>query len=70
MLLVTSQGFLHISVALGILPETGQNLPFLTHGRTGMFCASVAVGIILSISRQSEQGTLLPPSQNNKDKHI
>ena len=69
-LLVTSQGFLHISVALGILPETGQNLPFLTHGRTGMFCASVAVGIILSISRQSEQGTLLPPSQNNKDKHI
>ena len=69
-LLVTSQGFLHISVALGILPETGQNLPFLTHGRTGMFCASIAVGIILSISRQSEQGTLLPPSQQTKNKHI
>lgn len=69
-LLVTSQGFLHISVALGILPETGQNLPFLTHGRTGMFCASIAVGLILSISRQSEQGTLLPPSQQTKNKHI
>ena len=69
-LLVTSQGFLHISVALGILPETGQNLPFLTHGKTGMLCASIAVGIILSISRQSEQGTLLPPSQQNKNKHI
>lgn len=69
-LLVTSQGFLHISVALGILPETGQNLPFLTHGKTGMLCASIAVGIILSISRQSEQGTLLPPSQHNKNKHI
>lgn len=69
-LLVTSQGFLHISVALGILPETGQNLPFLTHGRTGMFCASIAIGMILSISRQSEQGTLLPPSQHNKNKHI
>ena len=69
-LLVTSQGFLHISVALGILPETGQNLPFLTHGKTGMLCASIAVGIILSISRQSEQGTLLPPSQQSKNKHI
>ena len=69
-LLVTSQGFLHISVALGILPETGQNLPFLTHGKTGMLRASIAVGIILSISRQSEQGTLLPPSQQNKNKHI
>ncbi len=69
-LLITTQGFLHISVALGIFPETGQNLPFLTHGRTGMFCASIAVGIILSISRQSEQGTLLPPSQQSKDRHI
>lgn len=69
-LLITSQGFLHISVALGILPETGQNLPFLTHGRTGMFCASIAVGIILSISRQVEQGTLVPPSQQDKNRDI
>ena len=36
-LLVTSQGFLHVGVTIGILPETGQNLPFLTQGRTGMF---------------------------------
>ena len=69
-LLVTSQGFLHITVVLGIFPETGQNLPFLTHGRTGMFCASIAVGLILSISRQVEQGTLVPPSQQAKNKHI
>lgn len=67
-LLVTSQGLLHIGVTLGILPETGQNLPFLTHGRTGMFCASIAVGIILSISRQVEQGTLLPPGSSGRNK--
>lgn len=67
--LVTSQGFLHIGVTLGILPETGQNLPFITRGRTGMFCASIAVGLILSISRQVEQGTLLPPSQKGH-RHI
>lgn len=65
--LITSQGFLHICVNTGILPETGQNLPFLTQGRTGMFCASIAMGLILSISRQVEQGTLLPPTQHNDD---
>jgi cell division protein FtsW len=67
-LLVTSQGFLHVSVCLGIIPETGQNLPFLTHGRTGMFCASIAVGLILSISRQVEQGSLTPPTKLGKNK--
>ena len=69
-LLITSQGFLHVSVALGILPETGQNLPFLTQGRTGMFCASIAMGIILSMSRQVEQGTLVPPSQQPNNQKI
>ena len=69
-LLVTSQGFLHVGVTIGILPETGQNLPFLTQGRTGMFCASIAVGIILSISRQVELGTLVPPSQQQDNKRI
>ena len=69
-LLVTSQGFLHVGVTIGLIPETGQNLPFLTQGRTGMFCAWIAVGIILSISRQVEQGTLVPPSQRVKDKEI
>ena len=69
-LLITSQGFLHIGVAIGMLPETGQNLPFLTQGRTGMFCASIAVGIILSISRQVAQGTAVPPSQQDSNRYI
>ena len=68
--LITSQGFLHISVTLGILPETGQNLPFITHGRSSMVAAAIAIGLILSISRQVEQGTLLPPSQRGGNKHI
>jgi cell division protein FtsW len=70
-LLITSQAFLHIAVNLGILPETGQNLPFLTQGRTGMFCASIAMGIILSISRQVDEGTLVPPSSpHNPNKRL
>lgn len=70
-LLITSQAFLHIAVNLGILPETGQNLPFLTQGRTGMFCASIAMGIILSISRQVDEGTLVSPSSpQNPNKRL
>ena len=69
-LLITSQGFLHIGVAIGFLPETGQNLPFLTLGRTGMFCASIAVGLILSISRQVENGTIEPPTQQSSNTEI
>lgn len=69
-LLITSQGFLHIGVTIGFIPETGQNLPFITQGRTSMFCTSIALGIILSISRQVEQGTLVPPSQRSDNKHI
>lgn len=69
-LLITSQGFLHIGVTLGIIPETGQNLPFITHGRSSMFSASIAIGLILSISRQVEQGTLTPPSQGNANRRL
>ena len=70
-LLITSQGFLHIGVTIGMIPETGQNLPFLTQGRSGMVCASIALGIILSISRQVEQGKLVPPSlQKDRDREI
>lgn len=65
-LLITSQAYLHVGVATGLLPETGQNLPFLTQGRTGMFCASIAVGVILSISRQVENGTMQPAQFNRK----
>lgn len=66
-LLITSQAFLHISVNIGAIPETGQNLPFLTQGGSSLICAAIAVGVILSISRQVEQGTLVPPSQSAND---
>jgi cell division protein FtsW len=69
-LLVTSQGFMHIAVNIGLMIETGQNLPFLTQGRTSMFCASIAVGLMLSISRQAELGTLVPSSQKEENKQL
>ncbi len=65
-LIIVSQGFIHIGVALGILPETGQNLPFITHGRSGMVCAAIAMGMILSISCHTNRGEVHPPSKQQK----
>lgn len=65
-LLLTIQAFLHIGVALGSIPETGQNLPFLTQGRTSMFVSGIIVGMILGVSRQAERGTLVPPGKKSE----
>jgi cell division protein FtsW len=60
-LIITGQAMLHFLVSINFFFETGQNLPIISHGGTSMICMSIALGIILSISRQIEQGTLVPP---------
>ncbi len=59
-LLITIQALLHIMVTINFIPETGQNLPFISHGGSSMICTAIAFGIILSVSRQIEEGTLVP----------
>lgn len=53
-MLVVLQAFLHIAVSLNLSPETGQNLPLVSHGGTSMLCTALALGIILSVSRTIE----------------
>lgn len=60
-LLVTVQAILHFLVSTHLFFETGQNLPLISHGGTSMICTAAALGIILSISRQVNDRTLLPP---------
>ena len=64
-LLLTVQALLHILVTINILPETGQNLPFITQSTTAMFCAGIAAGMILGISRQIENKTLKAPTNES-----
>lgn len=59
-LLITVQALLHVMVSINFLPETGQNLPLISHGGSSMLCTAIAFGIILSISRQIEKETLVP----------
>lgn len=49
------QAFQNIGMCLGIMPVTGVPLPFVSYGGTAMFASMMAVGLLLSIRRRTEQ---------------
>ncbi len=50
-LLITIQALLHILVQINIIPETGQTLPLISRGGTSLLFTSIALGMIISVSR-------------------
>ena len=64
-LLITCQALLHIAVTVNFLPETGQNLPLISHGGSSMFFTAIALGMILSVSRQNEENSHTAPRQES-----
>ena len=53
---VCIQAFLNMSVVLGIVPNKGMPLPFLSYGGTSFVVMLTAVGILLNVSQQGEAG--------------
>ena len=52
------QAFLNIGVVVALLPITGITLPFISAGGSSLIISFAAVGILLSISRETiEKGT-------------
>ncbi|MFI3319025.1 MAG: FtsW/RodA/SpoVE family cell cycle protein [Rikenellaceae bacterium] len=49
--LITSQALLHIMVTVNLIPETGQTLPLISRGGSSFIFTSIALGMILSVSR-------------------
>jgi cell division protein FtsW len=49
--LISVSAFLHMGVALALLPTTGVSLPFMSYGRSALLVAFAAVGILLSVDR-------------------
>jgi cell division protein FtsW len=49
------QAFANMAVAVGLFPVTGQPLPLLSSGGTAIWMTCFAIGIILSVSRYTEQ---------------
>lgn len=48
--------FVNAGVAIGIFPTTGLPMPFISYGGTAMITNSIAVGILLNISKQTSPG--------------
>jgi cell division protein FtsW len=49
------QAMINMAVAVNLFPVTGQPLPMLSMGGTSIWFTSIAIGIILSVSRDIEQ---------------
>ncbi|MCR5283387.1 MAG: rod shape-determining protein RodA [Lachnospiraceae bacterium] len=53
--LVGFQSFLNISVATGMLPNTGIPLPFVSYGLTSLLSLYIGMGIVLNVRLQAER---------------
>lgn len=51
---IVIQALMNISVTVGLLPVTGLTLPLVSMGGTSLLFSSLAIGIILSVSRFTE----------------
>ncbi|MBR5465232.1 MAG: FtsW/RodA/SpoVE family cell cycle protein [Alistipes sp.] len=54
-LMITCQALLHIMVTVNLIPETGQTLPLISRGGSSTLFTAIALGMILSVSRQNEE---------------
>lgn len=52
--LVIVQAMINMGVSIGLLPVTGQPLPFISMGGTSMMATGIILGMILSITRNME----------------
>ena len=51
---IVFQAFINIGVTVQLFPVTGQTLPLISKGGTSIIFTCIAIGIILSISKNTE----------------
>jgi len=61
------QAMINMGVAVNILPVTGQPLPLVSMGGTSIWFTSLAIGIILSVSKDQEKEEQLEPLSIEED---
>ena len=62
--LVILQAMVNMGVSIGLLPVTGQPLPFISMGGTSLMATGLILGMILSVTRSTEDDTM------NKEQEI
>jgi cell division protein FtsW len=65
--ILSSYAIVNMSVACGIIPTTGVPVPFVSYGGTALIINSMAVGILLNISKhRNENETSVEFSKNEE----
>lgn len=54
-IMYTTQAIIHMSVVVGISPNTGQTLPLISRGGSSLLATSIAIGVCIAITRQIRQ---------------
>ena len=54
-LVILAQAFVNLSVAVNLIPVTGQTLPLVSKGGTSIWMTAIALGMIQSVSRGKSQ---------------
>ena len=60
-LMITFQAVVHMLVATTLFPVTGQPLPLVSKGGSSALFISLALGMILGVSRQIEEQSVDQP---------
>ncbi|MCR9154249.1 MAG: FtsW/RodA/SpoVE family cell cycle protein [Bacteroidetes bacterium] len=65
-LIILAQALVNLSVAVNLIPVTGQTLPLVSKGGTSVWMTSLSLGMILSVSR-SERSEVEDASDSAED---
>jgi cell division protein FtsW len=67
---ILTQAFVHILVNVGILPVTGQPLPFVSMGGSAILSAAIQVGILLNISEKTLKQKNISDNKTEKENDV
>ena len=60
-LMIALQATIHMMVSVSLMPITGQQLPLISKGGSSLLFTLMALGMILGVSRQTENKTITAP---------
>ena len=68
--LVIVQAMINMGVSVGLLPVTGQPLPFVSMGGTSMLATGIILGMILSVTRNMEEEVSEPITELEENQEL
>ncbi|MBD5278778.1 MAG: FtsW/RodA/SpoVE family cell cycle protein [Bacteroides sp.] len=70
-ILIVFQALVHMAIVTGLFPVSGQPLPLISKGGTSIIVMSVAIGIMLSVSRHAtRQNEEKSVRHNDENRHL